>query len=375
MKSVNRSSLGVLAAILLATIPATNALASPSVFPKGVTISEPGVTPGVVIFESQDIILAANVAGDVIHTWTAPPPYEKLEFARPLENGNILTKATGGGVLNPDAIMELDLAGNPVFQFALPQGVRFHHDYEKLANGNYLLLCSKDFFDLAISDQMITDDCLMEVTANGTIVWEWQTADHYDDFGFTQDKKDKIFNSGNDWAHANSVSAIPFNTSHTDPRFRPGNIVVSYRHLNVVAIVDRDTGEIVWTSENLTIGQHNAHMISDDKVGGGNILIFDNGFGSRYNNGGAEVSRYYSRVVEVDPVTTAVVWIYVAEDKKMFFSHFISSAQRLSNGNTLITEGSWGRIFEVNPNLETVWEAVSPEGRIYRSYKVSRPIP
>ena len=372
MISIDRASLGVLAAILLATIPATNALASPTIFPVGVTISEPGVTPGAVIFEKQDIVWAFNVAGDVIHTWTAPPPYERLWFARPLENGNILTKATLGGL--PDAIMELDLAGNPVFQFDQPQDVRFHHDHEKLANGNYLILCSKDFLDLAISDQMITDDCLMEVTANGTIVWEWQTADHYDDFGFTQDKKDKIFNSGNDWAHANSASEIPQNTSHTDPRFRPGNIIVSYRHLNVVAIVDRDTGEIVWTSENLTIGQHNAHMIPDDKDGGGNILIFDNGFGSRYNNGFGEVSRYYSRVVEVDPVTTAVVWVYLAPDKKDFFSWFISSAQRLSNGNTLITEGSFGRIFEVNPNLETVWEAVVP-GTIYRSYKVSRPIP
>jgi len=374
MKLIGRSTLGLVAAILLATIPATNALAAPSVYPKGVTISEPGVTPGIVMFGSSDSIWAINIAGDVIHTLTAPPPFENLSFARPLKNGNILTKATKGGE-NPDTVMELNLAGNPSFQFAQPPGVRLHHDYEKLPNGNYLMLCSKDFLDPAISDQTITDDCLMEVTADGTIIWEWQTADHYDDFGFTQDKKDKIFDHGGDWAHANSASAIPTNTSHTDPRFRPGNIIVSYRHVNVVAIVDRDTGEIVWTSENLTIGQHNAHMIPDDKDGGGNILIFDNGFGGRYNNGGAEVTRHFSRVVEVDPVTTATVWKYQAEVTKDFFSHFISSAQRLSNGNTLITEGSWGRIFEINPDLEIVWEAVIPEGTIYRSYKVSRPMP
>jgi hypothetical protein len=248
MNSIERSSLGVLAAILLATIPATNALASPTVYPEGVTISEPGVTRGVVIFESQGIVQAINIAGEVKYTWTAPPPYEGLSWARPLANGNILTRTIAVG-LNPDTIMELNLAGNPVFQFAQPEDVRLHHDYEKLANGNYLLMCSKDFLDPAISDQIIQDDCLMEVTANGTIIWEWQTADHYDDFGFTQDTKDKIFNDGGDWAHANSSSAIPQNTSHTDPRFRPGNIIVSYRHLNLVVIVDRDTGEIVWTSE------------------------------------------------------------------------------------------------------------------------------
>jgi hypothetical protein len=125
---------------------------------------------------------------------------------------------------------------------------------------------------------------------------------------------------------------------------------------------------------NLTIGQHNAHMIQDDRDGGGNILIFDNGYGGAYNNGGKEVTRSFSRVVEVDPVTTAIVWEYRAEDSKKFFSHFISSAQRLSNGNTLITEGSWGRIFEINSSLETVWEAVIPDDTIYRSYKVEFPI-
>ena len=114
-------------------------------------------------------------------------------------------------------------------------------------------------------------------------------------------------------------------------------------------------------------------QIPDNRHGGGNILIFDNDFCGRYNNGGAEVTRHFSRVIEIDPVTTATVWKSQVEVTIDFLSHFISSAQRLSNGNTLIIEGSWGRIFEVNPNLETVWEAVIPEDTIYRSYKVSSP--
>ena len=34
--------------------------------------------------------------------------------------------------------------------------------------------------------------------------------------------------------------------------------------------------------------------------------------------------------------------------------------QRLPNGNTLITEGSDGRVFEVTPDHKIVWEFVSP---------------
>ena len=67
-----------------------------------------------------------------------------------------------------------------------------------------------------------------------------------------------------------------------------------------------------------------------------------------------------------------------------FFSHFISSVQRLPNGNTLINEGNFGRSFEVTTTGEIVWEYVSPyagpagrdpddpvrSNRIYRSLKV-----
>ena len=43
-----------------------------------------------------------------------------------------------------------------------------------------------------------------------------------------------------------------------------------------------------------------------------------------------------------------------------FFSPHISGAQRLRNGNTLICEGGFGRIFEVTKKGETVWEFSNP---------------
>ena len=59
-----------------------------------------------------------------------------------------------------------------------------------------------------------------------------------------------------------------------------------------------------------------------------------------------------------------------------FYSPFISGAQRLPNGNTLITEGSGGRLMEVTKNHELVWEYISPYvgqsfpvNMIYRAYR------
>jgi hypothetical protein len=72
--------------------------------------------------------------------------------------------------------------------------------------------------------------------------------------------------------------------------------------------------------------------------------------------------------LEIDPISLKIVWQYtpaeagflIPLDASRFYSPFVSSAQRLPNGNTLITEGSDGRIFEVTRNHELVWEYISP---------------
>jgi hypothetical protein len=54
------------------------------------------------------------------------------------------------------------------------------------------------------------------------------------------------------------------------------------------------------------------------------------------------------------------VWKYEARPGWDFFSYFISGAQRLPNGNTLICEGMTGRLFEVTREGEIVWQYVNP---------------
>ncbi len=94
----------------------------------------------------------------------------------------------------------------------------------------------------------------------------------------------------------------------------------------------------------------------------GNILIFDNGT-HRLDH-----PIPHSRVIEVDPATKEIVWSYQEHYPFDFYSPLISGAQRLPNGNTLICEGSFGRIFEVTMEREVVWEYVNP-------YFVAPPLP
>jgi outer membrane protein assembly factor BamB len=86
----------------------------------------------------------------------------------------------------------------------------------------------------------------------------------------------------------------------------------------------------------------------------GNLLIFDNGTHRR------DHPATFSRVIEVDRRTNTIVWQYADQSLFEFFSPYISGAQRLANGNTLISEGVHGRLFEVTREGEVVWEFVSP---------------
>ena len=87
----------------------------------------------------------------------------------------------------------------------------------------------------------------------------------------------------------------------------------------------------------------------------GNILFFANGADVHIH--GPETG---SAVIEVDPVTNEEVWRYEGSPRRSFMSWVISGCQRLSSGNTLICEGLWGRLFEVTPSGEIVWDYTSP---------------
>jgi hypothetical protein len=94
-------------------------------------------------------------------------------------------------------------------------------------------------------------------------------------------------------------------------------------------------------------------MIPKGLPGEGNILVLDNGGFAGY---GDSKIRAYSRVLEFNPVTMEIVWEYsdrtgldipLYGENQRFFTPFIGSAQRLPNGNTLITDGVTGAIIEV----------------------------
>ena len=186
--------------------PAPKAPAGPADFfvppplsPRGLITSEPGVTPGFVLFQSTlsgSAYLVDN-AGMVVHRWDTPySPGGDLEL---LPNGNLLR-----GARDPDALtfkaggvggilQELAWDGRVVWEWRLSDSARIHHhDVTALPNGNVLLLGwevkSPEEARRAgrradwIPEQGLFVDYVLEVEpvrpSGAKIVWEWHLWDH-----------------------------------------------------------------------------------------------------------------------------------------------------------------------------------------------------
>jgi len=115
-------------------------------------------------------------------------------------------------------------------------------------------------------------------------------------------------------------------------------------------------------------GQHDARWIPPGLPGAGHLLAFNNGYGGPAGMG--------SSVVEIEPPLApdgsyllprgarygpaAPSWEYRGHPPSSFTADFLSGAQRLADGNTLVTAGPQGRIFEVDSRGTVVWEYTNP---------------
>jgi hypothetical protein len=415
--------LAALAAILPACVGA-----APTVFPTGTTLYEPDKTwSGFTVLSILDTpaVVVIDMNGRVVKEWS--------DFnvspggpARVLPGGIVI--ATAGA--NPPhqealALVARDYDGRELWRFDRNVQIetqdkqkvwsaRVHHDWQrtdfpagyyspsvepKATGGKTLLLTHVDANDPAVADKTLEDDRLIEIDASGKIVWEWQASRHIGELGFDPAAREAIKTGGGprgnyDWLHLNAAAYVGPNPwfDAGDRRFAPDNVIVSSRQASLIAIVARD-GSVVWRlgpdysrskeerAIGQIIGQHNAHLIPPGLPGAGHLLVFDNGGSSGYGaptpiapNGQGIYARATSRVLEIDPVKLETVWSYTNPN---FYSTNISGAQRLPNGNTLITEGAPGRVFEVTADKAIVWEymnAPSKFGRhsnaVYRAYRI-----
>jgi len=302
-----------------------------------------------------------DMDGEVVHRWTFRPKKDPgSDHAQMLSNGDLLV------IQKHQRLMKLDWNSGIIWDRRL----RAHHDLAVTPEGTIYVIV-RDW--KSYRNMRVWFDVLLLLTPDGEEIDRWHTYDRLDDLKQALDTRsflDTVLDSALgggpergpaateakqavaddrydfDYFHLNAVSLLPENPPGSrDARFRPGNLLICLRNVNQIVILEPGTYRILWSwgQEELEWPHHPTMLPS------GRILVFDNG-----------VHRKYSRVLELDPARKKIVWEYRGDPTEEFFSDRRGAAQRLDNGNTLITESDRGRVFEVTPAGEIVWTWLNP---------------
>ncbi|SCX81305.1 arylsulfotransferase family protein [Thiohalorhabdus denitrificans] len=171
--------------------------------------------------------------------------------------------------------------------------------------------------------------------------------------------EDPLHTNGVDYLDEEAAERL----SRKVPEAAEGQVLLSFRELagGALALLDPETEEVVWALRGPWLSQHDPDILPN-----GNLLLFDNrghfGPGDR------------SRIAEVDPSTGGVVWAFSGDEERPLESRIRGAQQPLDNGNILITESNGGRLLEITPDGEVVWEYVNPRRAMDEDGKSFTPV-
>ncbi|NNC85610.1 MAG: hypothetical protein HKN75_05970, partial [Bacteroidia bacterium] len=294
-----------------------------------------------------------------------------------------------------------------------------HHDVQYMPNGNILILAWEK---INLSDVLAEgrnpntianefwSEKIVELQPIGadsaSVVWEWRVWDHLiqdfdsakNNYGVVSDHPELLDlnfvipgapgpGSGlTDWLHCNSI----------DYNEDLDQILISCHNFSELWVIDHSTttaeaashsggnsgkgGDILYrwgnpqaydrgtANDQILYLQHDARWIDKGLPDEDKIMIYNNGLGrpaGAFSSIEVIECPVDSQGNYLNPGLNAYApaqayWNYTAPNPTDFYSPNVSGSQRLANGNTLITEGASGHIFEVDSAGTLVWDYINP---------------
>lgn len=294
-----------------------------------------------------------DMDGNELHTWSHPfqkgwptlspedniiDSYRHPEYwrrAHLFANGDVLA------ILEGTALIKVNNDSSLLWAY---QG-GFHHDLEVTDDGRILVLTRRrrPHHPDVVNRSPIIEDFITILSDKGELIEQVSLIDaivhsRYRAFiGKVPPMEDIL--------HTNTLEVLKGRLEPKSDAFRTGNVLVSFRNIDLIAVVDLEKQQVVWALTGMWKGQHQPTVL-----GNGNMLLFD--------NHGSASGR--SQVMEFNPFTQEVAWAFEGNESNEFHSYHSGSNQRLANGNTLITHSTAGRVFEVTSENQIAWEWANP---------------
>jgi hypothetical protein len=329
-----------------------------------------------------------NPAQAVMYDVDGQPVWYHIDGTMVDRGGAVSVDLTDKGVLygatlnnnlqNGEPPREVGFDGNTIWECPSANCGRtgnLTHHVSKLPNGNYMML--RD-----VSESGGTTPNFEEVTPSNTVVWS---------VPYTKFVPKPSSLSG-DWCHGNSITVnMAKNELYMNCRFM-GLVKATYMnptlkwHLPAKYNGASITNGMKFVPPTSQYTDTHDPEIHDD----GTILVFDNGgFSGTIEDGNPR--NYHSRALEykIDETanTATLVWEFPGTFQvdawytTQFYLPFWGDADRLANGNVLVTAGRRGtmvrsRIFEVTKaDGKVVWEFQLPlDFGVYRSERITPPL-
>jgi hypothetical protein len=151
-----------------------------------------------------------------------------------------------------------------------------------------------------------------------------------------------------DPTHLNDIDVVTPELAARIEGVEAGDLLVSLRQMHMLAILDHESGAILWHHIGPWLRQHDPDIAPD-----GQIEVFSNGDEHLVVDG-----VIGSSIIALDPASGKSRTVYPLEGEASIYTRIMGAQQRLPNGNRLITESLAGRILEVDADGRTVWEYV-----------------
>lgn len=210
------------------------------------------------------------------------------------------------------------------------------HEFQRTVDGGYAFLAyvrraPVDLGSIGVDSDTVYDCRVTLTDENGKPTWVWNASDHIP-FTEFQSVASKFASrdDGFDLYHCNSVDVTKT------------SVLVSFRHLNAIYMIDRATGNIIWKlggtqrPESLRVvndtrtldGQHDARILPD-----GTITVHDNG---TFGSGPPRAVRY-----KIDLTERTATVIDQLSDPTVPYSTCCGSARMTPSGGWLV---NWGGV-------------------------------
>jgi hypothetical protein len=380
----------------------------------GVRVNDERASPGYVLLApyEQQYTYLVDLDGRVPHQWrTSTRPgnsqvlTERGELVRAgnleIDSGEFKNGHGAGGRLEA-----LSWDGQTLWQrdFANDRHMQ-HHQIDVMPNGHVLailwerisgpeVLAAGRDPDRLPHRELWPDKIIEYDPVTDRVVWQWRVWDHLvqdrdpskpnyvEDVSARPERIDlNYFRNNRDGTRDfNHLNAVDYNPERDE-------IVLSSRTFSELWVIDHATttaqakgpaGDLLFRWGNpaahgderekrTLFAQHDTEWIDPGMPGEGHLILFNNGI----------EGRRFSTVDEVVPElddegdygrdpdggfagSIRRVYPKPADEEQGEFSAIVSSAQRLPNGDTLIGYGTQGRVLEVTPDAEIVWDYENP---------------